>query len=493
MKLRTHAWHFVGIGSICLTLLLLNLRGGDQADTINKPSETLVKGFTPGVSFFTLYYKTDAVGDVQTTKSHGLNGGFVYDVRTNFRLSAFNQDLEIEMMLNADFDRFFGLSTLRFSMESGDTTVTGHGTVTGNELNVSVLTGGHKSTYTLPYDRDLIIGSVLGSRVTADNLKPGDVRRLKLFDPLSQTVRKIKLTAVGYEDLLILDRKISTLKIEQETMGVILNGWVTVDGEMIRQELGLGLVAQLEPRTAVDYQKRKGSRRVDLVQELLIPVSGMPEDFADRIRLNYRLNTLPESMQLSSGTHHVWHGDTLSVTRREHLKEVPFKPSTAPLKSDDLLAQSEAAEVRSVALEMAGDATSVNALVVHALEWFKTEIKQVSVASLPSSLETLRTRSGDCNEHAFLFAGMLRSLGVETAIVTGIAYVPRLKRFGYHAWNEVKFGELMIPVDPTWQQFPADATHIGLVRGGLQAQSSLWSLMGRLDIEVLSTDEPAVP
>ena len=40
-------------------------------------------------------------------------------------------------------------------------------------------------------------------------------------------------------------------------------------------------------------------------------------------------------------------------------------------------------------------------------------------------------------------------------------------------------------VDPTWQQFPADVTHIALAKGGLQAQSTLWSLMGRLSVTVI--------
>ena len=485
MNLRTHAWHLVGIGSICLTLILLNTRDGGQPESLEQPSEILVKGFKPGTSFFTLYYKSDAVGDVQTVKSYGIDGGFVYDVQTHFRLSAFGQDIEITIELNAEFDDLFGLSQLRFSMNSGETSITGRGTVKGDQLMISVVTGGSESTYTLPYDRDLIIGSVLGSRVTADDLEPGDVKRLKLFDPLSQTVRKIKLTAVGYEEILILDRKVSVLKIEQETMGVILNGWVTDEGEMVRQELGLGLVAQLEPRTAVDYRKRKRTRRVDLIQELLVPVSGMPEDYIRRKRMKYRVINIPTSMRLTSGTHQTWNDQTLSVTRMSKPSYAPFKVSDYPLKSNDLFAQSQAPGVRAVALEMAGNAISMEALILRALEWFDTHIKQASVASLPASLETLRTRTGDCNEHAFLFAGMLRALGVETEIVTGIAYVPRLKRFGYHAWNEVKVGELMIPVDPTWQQFPADATHIGLVRGGLQAQSSLWSLMGRIKIEVV--------
>ena len=70
-------------------------------------------------------------------------------------------------------------------------------------------------------------------------------------------------------------------------------------------------------------------------------------------------------------------------------------------------------------------------------------------------------------------------------MITGIAYVSRLKRFGYHAWNEVKIGKEWVVVDPTWQQFPADVTHIALAKGGLQAQSTLWSLMGRLSVTVI--------
>ena len=131
------------------------------------------------------------------------------------------------------------------------------------------------------------------------------------------------------------------------------------------------------------------------------------------------------------------------------------------------------------------DARSTQEVIRRILSWFEKNIEQRPVASLPAALETLRTRSGDCNEHAFLFAGLLRAIGVEANVITGIAYVSRLKRFGYHAWNEVKIGKEWVVVDPTWQQFPADVTHIALAKGGLQAQSTLWSLMGRLSVTVI--------
>ena len=56
--------------------------------------------------------------------------------------------------------------------------------------------------------------------------------------------------------------------------------------------------------------------------------------------------------------------------------------------------------------------------------------------------------------------------------------------FYYHAWPEVYVEErgraLWLPVDPTLNQFPADATHVRLARGGLDRQAVVLPLIGRL-------------
>jgi hypothetical protein len=44
---------------------------------------------------------------------------------------------------------------------------------------------------------------------------------------------------------------------------------------------------------------------------------------------------------------------------------------------------------------------------------------------------------------------------------------------------------LWIPVDPTFNQFPADATHVRLARGGLEQQALITPLIGRIRIEIL--------
>jgi hypothetical protein len=43
-------------------------------------------------------------------------------------------------------------------------------------------------------------------------------------------------------------------------------------------------------------------------------------------------------------------------------------------------------------------------------------------------------------------------------------------------------------VDPTLNQFPADGTHIRLVRGGLEKQAAIVPLIGRIRMDVLDLE-----
>ena len=47
---------------------------------------------------------------------------------------------------------------------------------------------------------------------------------------------------------------------------------------------------------------------------------------------------------------------------------------------------------------------------------------------------------------------------------------------------------LWLPVDPTFNQFPADATHVRLARGGLDRQAAILPMIGRLKMTVLDLE-----
>ena len=97
---------------------------------------------------------------------------------------------------------------------------------------------------------------------------------------------------------------------------------------------------------------------------------------------------------------------------------------------------------------------------------------------------------GDCNEHTALFVSLARAVRIPTRIAAGVVYSERVGpkgQFYYHAWPEVLLGDEneWIPVDPTFGQLPADATHIKLVEGDLDRQVEILGVIGRLELALI--------
>jgi transglutaminase-like putative cysteine protease len=114
-----------------------------------------------------------------------------------------------------------------------------------------------------------------------------------------------------------------------------------------------------------------------------------------------------------------------------------------------------------------------------------------ATVGLPSAREVLRTKVGDCNEHTALYVAMARSIGLPARIAVGLAYTQGA--FFYHAWPEVYIDEgagrgLWLPVDPTFNEFPADAMHVRLLRGGLDKQAAILPLIGTLKMDILDLE-----
>jgi transglutaminase-like putative cysteine protease len=114
-------------------------------------------------------------------------------------------------------------------------------------------------------------------------------------------------------------------------------------------------------------------------------------------------------------------------------------------------------------------------------------LEKKPTVGLPSAREVLRTRVGDCNEHTALFVAMARALKIPSRIAVGLVYVHGA--FYYHAWPEAYIEERgrgqWMPVDPTLNQFPADATHVRLARGGLDRQAMILPMIGRARMRIV--------
>jgi transglutaminase-like putative cysteine protease len=118
-------------------------------------------------------------------------------------------------------------------------------------------------------------------------------------------------------------------------------------------------------------------------------------------------------------------------------------------------------------------------------------LEKKPTVGLPSAREVLRTKVGDCNEHTALYVAMARSIALPARIAVGLVYA--YGAFYYHAWPEVYIAGaggrgLWLPVDPTFNEFPADATHVRLARGGLEKQAEILPLIGRIKMTIVGLD-----
>ena len=121
-------------------------------------------------------------------------------------------------------------------------------------------------------------------------------------------------------------------------------------------------------------------------------------------------------------------------------------------------------------------------------EWVYTRLDKVPVVGLPSALEVLAARRGDCNEHTVLYTALARAAGLPTRIAIGVVWSDELDGFYYHAWPEPWIDGRFVAMDPTLGQPLADATHLALLYGGIERWPRLLPFLGRLEIETLEIE-----
>ena len=149
------------------------------------------------------------------------------------------------------------------------------------------------------------------------------------------------------------------------------------------------------------------------------------------------------------------------------------------------LVQSDDPRIAAQARQIVGRERRAGEVARLLTRWVYDDLEKKITISLPSALQVLESRSGDCNEHTVLYVALARSLGLPARSAAGVVYLRG--NFYYHAWPEVWLGQ-WVAVDPTFGQFPADAAHLRFVIGGLARQVELVRLIGRLQLTVVGQE-----
>lgn len=439
-----------------------------------------------------IYYRGTKVGfTVSQTVAH--EGGYELQEDGQLEMTLLGAASMARLHTSARVDRTFALQSFDFSMDPGTGAVQVSGTVDGTTLSLRIRSKAGDRAEVIELDEAPALAINVGRRLADGRLTPGAIYRWSVFDPA--TLRNQPMTiSVGDREVVRTGAvRLPAFRVVMESGGLKVTSWVTDTGEIVREDSPLGLMTMREPAEVATRMAVSGRVRDDmLATAAVVPVmKGQIDDTRDVERIRLRLGGVDLSFPDMEGVGQTRTGDVVEIRNPRFLDARPRDPTAEHFLGAEPFIESDAPEIRAEAeLAVRGTSTSrerAERLVRHV----NGLLEKKPTISLPSAREVLRTRIGDCNEHTVLYVALARAAGLPARIAVGLAFVNGA--FYYHAWPEVYLAEgesrgLWLPVDPTFNQFPADGTHLRLVRGGLDRQAAILPLIGRLQMTVLDLE-----
>ncbi len=438
-----------------------------------------------------VYYRGEKIG-FTVSQTVPTADGFELQEDGRLQMTLLGATTPAVVKTTARVDGAFRLKSFEFSLDPGTGPINVSGTVTGLHLSLSIRTSGGARTE----ERDLTEVPVLTqnvSRLLANaGLTPGARHQWTVFDPA--TLRNAPVDVeVGRRELVnVAGRPLPAFRVEMEFSGLRTSSWITDTGEIVREESPMGLITLREtPERA--RAMAVGRARTDLLQAAaVVPITKRRIDEArDVRRLRVRLEGADLSSSELQGAGQSVAGDVVELTDPQALRAGPADSQAARYVNPEPLIESDAPEIRAEAEAAVQHVGGVRARAERLTRHVNGLLDKKPTVSIPSAREVLRTKVGDCNEHTALYVAMARALGIPARIDVGLVFVHGA--FYYHAWPEVYIDEgqgrgYWLPVDPTLNEFPADATHLRLARGGLDKQVVILPLIGRLKMTVLDLE-----
>lgn len=409
----------------------------------------------------------------------------------------------------------FTLQSFRGRIDAGLAVIAVEGRFEGSTLVVGIETAGRKYEERMDVDRRPMLPSLVRASVVARHPKRGESYVIPIFNPLARGVEDLEVFVEDRETLDTAIGRIETWRLTEILRGSIRTRvWIDDAGDTIREESPLGMRIEAEPREmalALD----EDAPVPDLVRAVAVPVHGDLASQVGESRVRIRLKNVDLSeFPLLTGGRQLLTGDVLTVEQRRLKSNGWFGGYSIPYQGGDMgaylapesLVQSDDPAIIAKAREIVGDERDVLRASRRIYEWVHENLEKRNSAGVPSAVEVLETKSGDCNEHTVLFVALARASGIPARTAVGLVWAnargagPGLY---YHAWPEVYAGISGIaafttpetsggwyPVDPTLGQEPADAGHLRFLVGGLERQMDLLKLIGKLEVDVLPFEEP---
>lgn len=392
--------------------------------------------------------------------------------------------LDSYAILNVDYS----LKNFTFGLVSGDYTTDVYGEVRNGKLTVKVMSQNNESVVSFEADNGVYLPAVVPLMAKAKGFPIGKFY-LPTFDPFSLVTNELEVNIDTLEEVDTGFGMQKAYRLSLVFSGVSSLMWVDKTGRVIREEEtgGMEMVA-VSKEKALDMPYVEDID-MDLLDDLAVSCEGR---IPDPRNLNY-LKVLiggikPEFFDLNDDFQTVISTDPLIIEIHPgRIKSSELSDKATYLKSETFV-QTEDARIVDAASEITSGLSGKESIAIGISSWVYKNIEKDYAISLPSAVDVLKVRKGDCNEHTALYTALARASGIPTKICIGIVYKDGL--FYYHAWPAV-YLDGWRPVDPTFGQDLADATHIKILEGGFERQADLLRVVGKMTVTVLETSKMA--
>jgi hypothetical protein len=476
---------------VAVWIALLIALGRAQWGSPAAPAMRAVPQATPAVGetdeWTGLYMQDHKVGYAHSRVTQTADG-YRLDETSVMRLTVMDREQDIRAVIGADTGRDWTVRrfTVQLTTDLGDFDV--RGAVAGHTLTYSMSSGGETTDQHLELQEPIYLPSAARAALVAQGLSPGATTTLRVFDPSSLDAQPMTISVIGRDRLTMDGQAMEAWKLHESMHGIDSQVWLDDTGQTLREEGPMGLVTVRETPDAAVNSGWSGAP-FDLMGAVAVPVRLPLADPRHLQHLRAHLSGI-EGIAIPTDERQSLHDGLLAIDAEVAPASTYSLPYAGAAQRADLEAtpflQIEHPSVQAAAHEAVGDERDPLRAAQRVQAWVYDHLEKRPAATIPNAVQVLQTRAGDCNEHAVLYAALARAVGLPARVVAGVVYADGA--FLYHAWDEVWLGERWVTVDPTFNQLPADATHIKLVVGGPDTHTALVPLIGHLGIDLIAPD-----
>lgn len=403
-------------------------------------------------------------------------------------------------------------AVVRFTTKlvSGDSTLKIEGRYDRGKMKLQTTSAGKTVHSELNWDPNW--GGPFADRLSLERkpMQPGEKRVLRALIAGTTEVGEIQLNAVGLESTSLLEGDRELLKIETVARfgGTSISGrmWTDAAGQALKTSVDAGLVTETY-RTTKANALREAVGDFDLGVSTTVKIEQPLELPHATKRIVYRV-----TLKQGDPSQKFANGPTQSVKRiDEHTAEITvralqpgqaasddFAQPAAPTDADRLpnsLIQSDDEMIVELSKQIAAAGTD-DWTVARSFEKLVRDMvtsKNFSQA-IASASDVVRSKEGDCTEHAVLLAALCRARDIPARVAMGLVYYGPAQGFAYHMWNEVWIEGQWIPLDATLGRGGIGAAHLKVADSDLSSTSPISALLpvidviGQLDLEIISVE-----